>query len=80
MTLTVTSLPPCWGERIAHERSVGSLGLAVGDHHLRARRLYERLGYRSNGLRYTIRYESVDDGGGTRTVVESGTYMLRHLP
>jgi ribosomal protein S18 acetylase RimI-like enzyme len=66
-------------ERLAGERGVRSLGLGVGDDNAGARRLYERLGYRANGLRYTVEYESVDDDGRTAKREESGTYLIKVL-
>jgi ribosomal protein S18 acetylase RimI-like enzyme len=66
-------------EAVARDRGVPSLGLAVGDDNARARGLYERLGYRDTGLRYTLQYEAVAESGRVLTVVESGHYVVTEL-
>jgi ribosomal protein S18 acetylase RimI-like enzyme len=66
-------------EAIARDRGVPSIGVAVADENVRARQLYERLGYRAQGLRYTTQYEPAADSGRTRTVLESGVYLVKEL-
>lgn len=57
----------------------GRLQLGVGVDNPRARRLYERLGYRLLGEQVTTTYEYVDAGGVRRSATETDEIMEKDL-
>lgn len=57
----------------------GRLQLGVGVDNPRARRLYERLGYRLLGEQVTATYEYVDAGGVRRRATETDEMMEKDL-
>ena len=65
-------------ERRAHP--AGRLRLGVGVDNPRARRLYERLGYRLLGEQVTTTYGYVDADGVRRSATETDQWMEKTLP
>ncbi|UVY85376.1 GNAT family N-acetyltransferase [Brachybacterium sp. NBEC-018] len=64
-------------EELARPR--GRIACAVGLDNPRARRLYERRGYRATGQLETVSYEYVDDGGVRRTATETSETLVKDL-
>ena len=62
-------------QRRGHQR----IGLGVDDANDGARRLYERQGYRSCGVRFRWSYSYVDAVGATVHAVEEGDYLVKEL-
>ncbi|WP_201293276.1 GNAT family N-acetyltransferase [Arthrobacter zhaoguopingii] len=66
-----------WAEEQAAAAGFGAIYLGVGVDNDRARKLYERLGYRPLGESVTTTYNYVDDAGVTQTATETdGLYVL----
>jgi ribosomal protein S18 acetylase RimI-like enzyme len=67
-------------ERLAVEKGFRQIGLGVGVHNERARKLYERLGFQPLGLPpHEERGEYVDQNGRTASWVEACIYMVKPL-
>jgi ribosomal protein S18 acetylase RimI-like enzyme len=66
-------------ERQAALRGRTTIGVAVDDENLAARRLYERLGYTASGTRFTVEYDYLDDAGVGRRAVEQGAFLIKRL-
>lgn len=60
-------------------RPRGRIACAVGLDNPRARRLYERRGYRGTGQLETCSYEYVDDEGVRRTATETSEMLVKEL-
>lgn len=60
-------------------RNRGRLAVGVGLDNVRARALYERLGYRSTGEVSTTTYEYVDDDGVTRSATETDVLLVKEF-
>jgi ribosomal protein S18 acetylase RimI-like enzyme len=67
-------------EQHARHRGADWLGLSVALDNHGARAFYDRLGYADAGAEpFTISYESLDDDGVTREVVERCTYLRKRV-
>jgi ribosomal protein S18 acetylase RimI-like enzyme len=60
-------------------RGFGLAGLGVGTDNPRAKRLYERLGYRDTSMRCESRYTWYDDAGVGHDFTETNLYLVKDL-
>ena len=67
-------------ESLVRERVLGGIGLAVAVENVRARALYERLGYRDLGLgEFANAWSYVDEHGDEVAEVETCDYLVKDL-
>lgn len=67
-------------EQQAHVAGYWRVGLAVAVDNVRARSLYERLGYHDAGFEaYLNRWKETDEHGGEAWYEERDVYMVRNL-
>lgn len=65
---------------LAKEKGFGKIGVAVGVENERARKLYEKLGYRDSGLgEFEVSWNYVDDGGEEKSEGETCVYLVKEL-
>lgn len=65
-------------EDLARSRGCELIGIGADDDNLRARTLYERLGYQS-GIKYVDVWSHIDDAGRTRVMRDPGTFLVKQL-
>jgi ribosomal protein S18 acetylase RimI-like enzyme len=68
-----------WAEEQASAAGFAVIYLGVGVDNNRARKLYQRLGYRPLGQSVTTTYNYVDDAGATQTATETDDLYVKDL-
>lgn len=67
-------------EALVRERGLGRIGLAVAVENVRARALYDRLGYRDPGLgEFANAWSYVDEQGDEVAEIETCSYLVKDL-